>query len=203
MSSKRTLIGRVVIWGLLGVGAYTMIQIGRPYFFSAAPELSNSVEKTIKEVKRSIVEKTEDNVKKLKETYASKNKKDKDVVDSVKPQNTAGPVDGARGDNSNDDAGERNVASNNRSPLKRLGNIADDYIEDNQNVPEVSQTPDIDQPTVNADTVEKRRQSPQDQSESDDSARSVSNSSGRTSDFTAEEKKVFEKQLSVVDELFN
>ena len=204
MSNKRTLVGRVVIWGLLGVGAYTMLQIGRPYFFSAAPELSKSVENKIKEVKRSIVEKTENSVETLKETYTSKNKNDKGVVNSEQTQKGAAePVDSARGEKSNEDTSERDVASKHTSPLKRLGNIADDYIEDTQNVPEASHAPDTPQPTVNGDADEKRRQSAQDQSDSDDSARSVSKSNGRTSDFTAKEKKVFERQLSVVDELLN
>ena len=84
--------------------------------------------------------------------------------------------------------GDEGRKPNEKTPIKRLGDIADDYIE--------NEYPDVDQNAGNPSQTERPSTAASDGvSSAQETARE------RKFRFMAEEKKVFERQLSVVDDL--
>ena len=165
MKTTRSLIGRVAIWGFLGVGAYTVVNMLIPYF-SSMPQIPKSIQNKVKIIKKSVNDTSKKASEKIKEVYENAEKRIvNDVREKEKLQEAEKKIEKVP-----------EIYNKKSTPLKRLGNIANKYIDDE---------------TVDQSTKESS-------SENDNSA---GNNRDQHTEIRDEEEKIFARQLTVIDEL--
>jgi len=169
MKTAKSLIGRVVIWGLLGVGVYTVVNMLTPYF-SSVSQMPKSIQNKVKIIQKSVNDTSEKATEKIKEVYKTVEKR---IVNDAKEKKELQIVD-------NNAKEESKIYNKNSTPLKRLGNIADRYINqtnlqvENKETTSSALVTDTDTP---------------------------GNQKNKDAAIRKKEQEIFARQLSVIDEL--
>ena len=176
MKNHRTLIGGVIVWGLLGVGVYTAVNVAMPYFSK-----SSSAQESL----RTGVNKIKNKIKEVSAKTADKIKKS--VVSEAEQEGVPAARQTARKVVSEQKSEDYN------SPVKRLGRIADNYMNE-ESVIESRPENNTAQVVKNGSArIENRVPIAAPEAESNE----------ETVTMHDREQKVFARQLSVIDELLD
>lgn len=170
MKNHKTLVGAVIVWGLLGVGIYTAFDTAMVYF-RKSPAVPESLKVGVNQIKSKINKISEKTAEKMKKSILT----EKQQVSS-QHKGISGLLQ------------SENKIEEDNSPVKRLGRIADNYMDEESGVETVSEnkTPhSIRQKSAHIDIQEP-----------------IAASEDRIT-MHDREQKVFARQLSVVDELLD
>ena len=180
MKNRRSLIGGVIMWGLLGAGVYTVVNIAMPYF-TKAPAVPESLKTGVSKIKNKVTELSAKTADKIKKSVIPETRQQK----SLPPQKQS----------------ERPIVQSDQkteehnSPVKRLSRIADNYMN------EEGASEDI--PKEESVQADEQENAPRKNRETTAAPPSKTDTAEEELTIHQKEQKVFSRQLSVIDDLLN